>query len=89
MENSFEQMESLSESVPHDALAWNVTWLYAVLRFTLGITKPGVHFTAVAREMMRRYPDYGLPILLWLTRGPGFGTAGAKEVGVPAELLGG
>jgi hypothetical protein len=48
-----------------------------------------VHFTAVAKEMMRRYPDYGPPILLWLTRGPGFGTAGAKEVGVPAELLGG
>ena len=38
---------------------------------------------------MRRYPDYGLPIFLWLTRGPGFSTAGAKEVGVPAELLGG
>ncbi len=53
------------------------------------VAKPGVHFTAIAKEMMRRYPDYGLPILLWLTRGPGFGTAGAKEVGVPAELLGG
>lgn len=53
------------------------------------VAKPGVHFTAVAKEMTRRYPDYGLPILLWLTRGPGFGTAGAKEIGVPAELLGG
>jgi glyoxylase-like metal-dependent hydrolase (beta-lactamase superfamily II) len=53
------------------------------------VAKPGVHFTAIAKEMMRRYPNYGLPILLWLTRGPGFGTAGAKEVGVPAELLGG
>ena len=53
------------------------------------VAKPGVHFTAVAKEMMRRYPDYGLPLVLWLTRGPGFGTAGAKEVGVPAELLGG
>lgn len=53
------------------------------------VAKPGIHFTAVAREMTRRYPDYGLPILLWLTRGPGFGTAGAKEIGVPAELLGG
>ena len=50
------------------------------------VAKPGVHFTAVAKEMMRRYPDYGLPIFLWLTHGPGFG---AKEVGVPAELLGG
>jgi hypothetical protein len=46
-----------------------------------------VHFTAVAKEMMRRYPDYGLPIFLWLTHGPGFGTARAK--GVPAELLSG
>ena len=53
------------------------------------VAKPGVHFTAVAKEMMRRYPDYGLPIFLWLTHGPGFGTAGAKDVGVPAELLGG
>jgi glyoxylase-like metal-dependent hydrolase (beta-lactamase superfamily II) len=53
------------------------------------VAKPGVHFTAIAKEMTRRFPDYGLPILLWLTRGPGFGTAGAKEVGVPAELLGG
>jgi glyoxylase-like metal-dependent hydrolase (beta-lactamase superfamily II) len=53
------------------------------------VAKPGVHFTAIAREMMRRYPNYGLPLLLWLTRGPGFGTAGAREIGVPAELLGG
>ena len=53
------------------------------------VAKPGVHFTAVAKEMMRWSPDYGLPILLWLTCGPGFGTAGAKQVGVPAELLDG
>jgi glyoxylase-like metal-dependent hydrolase (beta-lactamase superfamily II) len=53
------------------------------------VAKPGVHFTTVAKEMTRRYPNHGLPILLWLTRGPGFGTAGAKEIGVPAELLGG
>jgi len=53
------------------------------------VAKPGVHFTAIAKEMMRRYPHHGLPLLLWLTRGPGFGTAGAKEVGVPAELLSG
>ncbi|MFZ0786680.1 MAG: hypothetical protein WA369_16940 [Candidatus Acidiferrales bacterium] len=54
-----------------------------------GVAKPGVRFTAIAREMMRLYPNHGLPLLLWLTRGPGFGTAGAKEIGVPAELLGG
>jgi glyoxylase-like metal-dependent hydrolase (beta-lactamase superfamily II) len=53
------------------------------------VAKPGVHFTAIAKEMMRRYPNHGLPLLLWLTRGPGFGTAGAKEIGVPPELVGG
>jgi len=53
------------------------------------VAKPGVHFTAIAREMMRRYPGHGLALLLWVTRGPGFGTGGAKEIGVPAELLGG
>lgn len=53
------------------------------------VARPGVRFTAIAKEMMRRYPNHGLPLLLWLTRGPGFGTGGAKEIGVPAELLGG
>jgi glyoxylase-like metal-dependent hydrolase (beta-lactamase superfamily II) len=53
------------------------------------VAKPGEHFTTIAKEMMRRYPNHGLPLLLWLTRGPGFGTAGAKEIGVPPELLGG
>jgi glyoxylase-like metal-dependent hydrolase (beta-lactamase superfamily II) len=52
------------------------------------VAKPGVRFTAIAREMMRRYPSHGQALLLWLTRGPGFGTAGAKEIGVPPELLG-
>jgi len=51
--------------------------------------RPGVRFTDIAREMMRRYPDYGLALALWLTRGPGYGLAGAKELGVPPEVLGG
>ena len=59
------------------------------LKDYVDVAKSGVHFTAIAKEMMRRYPNHGLPLLLWLTRGPGFGTAGAKEIGVPAELLGG
>lgn len=53
------------------------------------VAKPGVRFTAIAKEMMRKYPNHGLPLLLWLTRGPGFGTGGAKDIGVPAELVGG
>jgi len=53
------------------------------------VAKPGVRFTEIAKEMTRRYPEYGLPLLLWLTRGPGFGTGGAKDIGVPPEYLGG
>jgi len=59
------------------------------LRDYRDVAKPGVRFTDIAKEMTRRYPDYGLPLLLWLSRGPGFGTAGAKELGVPPALLGG
>jgi len=59
------------------------------LRDYRDVAKPGVPFTTIAKEMMRRYPSHGLALLLWLTRGPGFGTAGAKEIGVPGELLGG
>ena len=62
-----------------------IRWLEDYREFA----KPGVRFTQIAKEMARRYPTHGLPLLLWLTRGPGFGTAGAKEIGVPAELLGG
>jgi len=53
------------------------------------VAKPGVRFTAIASEMTRRYPKHGLALLLWMTRGPGFGTGGAKDIGVPPELLGG
>ena len=51
------------------------------------VARPGVRVTEVARAMMQRYPDYDGAILLWLTRGPGFGLSGAKELGVPEELL--
>ena len=51
------------------------------------IAKPGVRVTVVAKAMMERYPDYDGAILLWLTRGPGFGLSGARELGVPEALL--
>ena len=51
------------------------------------VATPRRGFTDVAREMMRRYPDHRLAILLWTTRGPGFGLAGWKEIGMPEELL--
>lgn len=61
----------------------------AWLRDYREVAKPGVRFVDIAKEMMRRYPKHGLPLLLWLTRGPGFGLAGAKEIGVPPQLMGG
>lgn len=51
------------------------------------VAQPGVRVPEIAREMTRRYPDYKGRILLWLTRGPGFGLYGAEEMSVPAELL--
>lgn len=51
------------------------------------VAKPGVRIADIAREMMLRYPNHSGALMLWLTRGPGFGLAGAKELGVPEELL--
>jgi glyoxylase-like metal-dependent hydrolase (beta-lactamase superfamily II) len=51
------------------------------------VAVPGKRVPDIAREMMRRYPGHRGAILLWLTRGPGFGLSGAREFGVPPELL--
>ena len=51
------------------------------------VAKPGVRFTDIAKAMMARYPKHALAILLWVTRGPGFGLCGAAEAGVPAGVL--
>lgn len=63
----------------------SIEWLRAYQE----VAKPGVRFADIAREMMRRYPNHALPIVLWVTRGPGFGMAGAREAGVPPEVFGG
>lgn len=52
------------------------------------IAKPGVRINEIATTMRARYPQYDNAIMLWLTRGPGFGLGGAREIGVPPELLG-
>jgi glyoxylase-like metal-dependent hydrolase (beta-lactamase superfamily II) len=62
--------------------------LVKYLRDYQAVAQPGVRIADIAREMARRYPDYPGGILLWVTRGPGFGLAGARELGVPPELLG-
>jgi glyoxylase-like metal-dependent hydrolase (beta-lactamase superfamily II) len=50
------------------------------------VAQPGIRVVEIARQMVERYPDYDLPLILWLTRGPAFGLAGARDLGVPAEL---
>jgi glyoxylase-like metal-dependent hydrolase (beta-lactamase superfamily II) len=52
------------------------------------VAMPGVRFVDIAKGMMARYPKHALAILLWVTRGPGFGLCGAAEAGLPAGLLG-
>jgi glyoxylase-like metal-dependent hydrolase (beta-lactamase superfamily II) len=57
------------------------------MRDYMEVARPGVRFVDIAKAMMARYPNYSLAILLWITRGPGFGLAGAAEVGVPMGLM--
>ena len=51
------------------------------------VAKPGVRFTDIAKAMMSRYPKHALAILLWITRGPGFGLSGPAEIGMPPGLV--
>lgn len=53
------------------------------------IAVPGVRFQEIAPKVYERFPGYALPLILWVTRGPGFGLCGASEAGVPPEVLGG
>lgn len=63
----------------------NIKWLEDYRE----VAKPGVRIAEIAREMTKRYPEHGLAIVLWLTRGPGFALCGWRELGVPPELVGG
>lgn len=63
--------------------------LIAYLQEWREVAQPGVRVVDIARAMTDRHPDYGLQLLLWVTRGPGFGLSGASELGVPREVLGG
>jgi glyoxylase-like metal-dependent hydrolase (beta-lactamase superfamily II) len=57
------------------------------MRDYMEVAKPGVRFVDIAKAMMARYPKHALAILLWVTRGPGFGLSGAAELGMPAGVL--
>jgi glyoxylase-like metal-dependent hydrolase (beta-lactamase superfamily II) len=48
---------------------------------------PRTRVADIARAMTARYPDYRGAVLLWVTRGPGFGLSGAAELGVPPEVF--
>ncbi|MGH9857553.1 MAG: MBL fold metallo-hydrolase [Acidobacteriota bacterium] len=58
----------------------SIEWMETYLK----VAKPGVRFTEIAKAMMEQYPNHGLSMLLWVTRGPGFGLAGGKEIGAPS-----
>lgn len=59
----------------------------AYLRTYRSLAGPGVPLREFAPKMMARYPDHGGAILLWWTRGPGFGIFGPRALGVPDALL--
>jgi glyoxylase-like metal-dependent hydrolase (beta-lactamase superfamily II) len=50
------------------------------------VATPGKRFTEIAKEMINLYPKHGLAMLLWVTRGPGFGLAGARDIGAPTAF---
>ena len=51
--------------------------------------KPGVPLPDIIRGMTAAFPDYGGEMLLWWTRGPGFGIFGPRSLGVPEPLIAG
>ena len=60
----------------------SVDWLSSYEK----IARPGVRFTEIANKLVEKYPKHGLSMFLYTTRGPGFGLAGANEVGAPPEF---
>ena len=59
----------------------------AYLRTYIGVAKPGVPLREIVPAMVAAYPDYGGELILWWTRGPGFGAFGPHAEGVPKTLL--
>ncbi len=51
------------------------------------IAKPGVPLQEIVKGMKASYPDHGGELILWWTRGPGFGIFGPRSLGVPEDLL--
>ena len=51
------------------------------------VAKPGVQLQEIVKGMKARYPEHGGELILWWTRGPGFGIFGPRSLGVPEALL--
>ena len=49
--------------------------------------RPGVPLPEIIKGMTRDFPDYDGEMLLWWTRGPGFGIFGPRSLGVPESLI--
>ena len=49
--------------------------------------RPGVPLPEIINGMTRDFPDYEGEMLLWWTRGPGFGIFGPRSLGVPESLI--
>ena len=49
--------------------------------------RPGVPLPEIVAGMTQDFPDYDGEIILWWTRGPGFGIFGPRAQGVPERLL--
>jgi len=57
------------------------------MRTYIDTAQPGVPLRDVVPAMVAAYPDYGGELILWWTRGPGFGAFGPHAEGVPRQLL--
>ena len=49
--------------------------------------RPGVPLPEIIKGMTGEFPDYDGEMLLWWTRGPGFGIFGPRSLGVPESLI--
>lgn len=48
---------------------------------------PDITIAELANVMTEAYPDWEKSIILWWTRGPGFGVFGPKSLGMPEKVL--
>lgn len=57
------------------------------MRVYQSYARPGVPLPEIIKGMTVEFPDYDGEMLLWWTRGPGFGIFGPRSLGVPESLI--